>query len=296
MVHSSLTLLLTLPSQGVKKMIKAENMTKQFGPIKAVDGLNLHIKHGEVFGLLGPNGAGKTTMVRMLNTLTIPDAGRAMINGFDVVREADKVKQLIGVAPQELNLDRELTGRENLRVHGLLHRMKDMDERIEELIKWTELSDRADSLVNTYSGGMQRRLLIARATMHQPKVLFLDEPTVGLDPRVRRQLWDMIRGLKHQGVTVLLTTHYIEEAELLCHRVGILNHGILIALGTPSELKARLGSFVVEIIDNGITNYRLFNSREEAHKFAEKKADDVLIRESNLEDVFIKLTGERIER
>lgn len=273
-------------------MIKTENLTKHFGKIRAVDGLNLHIKHGEIFGLLGPNGAGKTTLVRMLNTLNLPDAGRAMINGFDVVREADKVKQLIGVAPQELNLDRELTGRENLRLHGLLHRMKDIDERIEELIKWTELSDRADSLVNTYSGGMQRRLLIARATMHQPRVLFLDEPTVGLDPRVRRQLWDMIRGLKHQGVTVLLTTHYIEEAELLCHRVGILNHGRLIAIGTPSELTARVGSFVVEIIDNGITNYRLFNSREEAHKFAEKKADDVLIRESNLEDVFIKLTGE----
>lgn len=277
-------------------MIKTENLTKQFGQIKAVDGLNLHIKQGEIFGLLGPNGAGKTTTVRMLNTLTKPDAGRAEINGFDIVREADKVKQLIGVAPQELNLERELTGRENLRLHGLLHRMKGIDEMIEELIKWTELSDRADSIVMTYSGGMQRRLLIARAIMHRPRVLFLDEPTVGLDPQVRRQIWDMIRGLEQQGVTVLLTTHYIEEAELLCHRVGILNHGKLIAMGTPLELKAQVGYFVVEILDNGVTNYRLFDSREVACQFAEERADDVLIRESNLEDVFIKLTGERIER
>lgn len=277
-------------------MIKTQSLSKHFGQIKAVDGLNLHIKQGEIFGLLGPNGAGKTTTVRMLNTLTAPSSGEAVINGFDVVREADKVKQLIGVAPQELNLDRELTGRENLRLHGLLHRMKDIDERIEDLLKWTELSDRADSLVKTYSGGMQRRLLIARAIMHRPRALFLDEPTVGLDPQVRRQIWDLIRGLEQQGVTVLLTTHYIEEAELLCHRVGILNHGKLIVLAAPSELKARVGHFVVETPDNGVTNYRLFDSREEAYKFAEEKDDDVLIRESNLEDVFIKLTGERIER
>jgi ABC-2 type transport system ATP-binding protein len=132
--------------------------------------------------------------------------------------------------------------------------------------------------------------------MHRPKVLFLDEPTVGLDPQVRRQIWDLIRDLKRQGVTILLTTHYIEEAELLCHRVGILSHGKLIALGTPEELKARIGHFVVESIDDGVTNYRLFDSREDAYKFAQQRTDDVLIRESNLEDVFIKLTGKRIEK
>lgn len=277
-------------------MIKAENLTKHFGKIRAIDGLNLHIKQGEIFGLLGPNGAGKTTTVRMLNTLTVPSAGEAKINGFDVVREAHKVKRLIGVAPQELNLDKELTGRENLRIHGLMHRIKDIDERIETLLKWTELADRAESLVNTYSGGMQRRLLIARAILHRPEVIFLDEPTVGLDPQVRRQIWDFIRAMGQQNVTVLLTTHYIEEAELLCDRVGILDHGRLIALGTPTELKEKIGRFAVEIRDNGVTRYRLFDRREAACSLAETMDDDVLIRESNLEDVFIKLTGERFEK
>lgn len=277
-------------------MIITEDLTKHFGQIKAVEKLNLHIVKGEIFGLLGPNGAGKTTTVRMLNTLILPASGRAEINGLDVVREATKVKRLIGVVPQELNLDRELTGRENLCLHGLLHQMKGIEERIEYLLKWTGLSERADSLVKTYSGGMQRRLLVARSIMHRPGVLFLDEPTVGLDPQVRRQIWDLIRNLKQQGVTVLLTTHYIEEAELLCHRVGILSHGKLIVLGTPPELKAQIGRFVVESLDDGVTDYRLFEGREEAYRFAKTRGDDVIIRESNLEDVFIKLTGERIER
>ncbi|PIP41566.1 multidrug ABC transporter ATP-binding protein [Candidatus Desantisbacteria bacterium CG_4_9_14_3_um_filter_40_11] len=277
-------------------MIKTKELTKHFGQIKAVDTLNLHIKQGEIFGLLGPNGAGKTTTVRMLNTLTLPTSGMAEINGLDVVREANKVKQIIGVCPQELNLDRELTACENLRIHGLLYRMQAIEERITELLEWCGLSSRAHNLLNTFSGGMQRRLLVTRSIMHRPKVLFLDEPTVGLDPQVRRQIWNLIRDLKRQGVTILLTTHYIEEAELLCQRVGILSYGKLIALGTPEELKSKVGHFVVESIDDGVTNYRLFDSREEAYKFAEERTDDVLIRESNLEDVFIKLTGERIEK
>ncbi len=277
-------------------MIKIKELTKHFGQIKAVDTLNLHIKQGEVFGLLGPNGAGKTTTVQMLNTLTIPTSGTAEICELDVVKESTKVKWLIGVSPQEMNLDQELTAYENLRLHGLLYKMKEIGQRIDELLSWSDLADRAHSLLKTFSGGMRRRLLVARSIMHRPKVLFLDEPTVGLDPQVRRQIWDLIRDLKRQGVTILLTTHYIEEAELLCHRVGILSHGKLIALGTPEELKARIGHFVVESIDDGVTNYRLFDSREDAYKFAQQRTDDVLIRESNLEDVFIKLTGKRIEK
>lgn len=277
-------------------MIKTKELTKHFGQTKAVDTLNLHIKEGEIFGLLGPNGAGKTTTVRMLNTLTLPTSGTAEIDGLDVVREANKVKRLIGVSPQEINLDRELTARENLRIHGLLHRMEGIEERIEEMLSWTGLLPRADNLLKTFSGGMQRRLLVARSIMHRPRVLFLDEPTVGLDPQVRRQIWDLIRDLNRKGVTILLTTHYIEEAELLCQRVGILSHGKLIALGTPSGLTAEIGRFVVESLDEGVTNYRLFENRQEACQFAQTRGDDVLIRESSLEDVFIKLTGERIER
>jgi ABC-2 type transport system ATP-binding protein len=277
-------------------MIKTKGLTKYFEKIKAVDDLNLEINEGEIFGLLGPNGAGKTTTVRMFNTLTLPTSGTAEINGLDVVKEATKVKWLIGVSPQEMNLDQELTAYENLRLHGLLYKMKEIEQRIDELLSWSGLAERRDSLLKTFSGGMRRRLLVARSIMHRPKVLFLDEPTVGLDPQARRQIWDIIRDLNRQGVTILLTTHYIEEAELLCHRVGILSHGKLIALGTPEELKARVGHFVVESIDDGTTNYRLFDSRKEAYNFAQQRTDDVLIRESNLEDVFIKLTGGRIEK
>ena len=277
-------------------MIKTDQLTKYFGKINAVDNLSLHIEAGEIFGLLGPNGAGKTTTVKMLNTLILPTSGRAEINGLDVVGAAGKVKQLIGVCPQENNIDKELTCYENLYIHGLLYKMNGIKQRIDELLRWAQLSTRADSKVSTFSGGMQRRLLICRAIMHRPGVLFLDEPTVGLDPQIKRQIWDLVRDLNRQGVTILITTHYIEEAELLCRRVGILSHGKLIALGSIEELKAKIGGFVVESLDDGVTNYRLFETREEAYKFAEERVDDVLIRESNLEDVFIKLTGERMEK
>lgn len=277
-------------------MIRLVELTRDFGSLRAVDNLSFHIQKGEIFGLLGPNGAGKTTTVRILNTLIRPSGGQAWVGEFDVVKSALRVKELIGVSPQEVNLDRDLTARENLRIHGLLHRMKGIEERIGELLDWADLSERADDIAKTFSGGMQRKLLIARAIMHKPRILFLDEPTVGLDPQVRRAMWDLIRDLNRRGVTILLTTHYIEEAELLCRRVGILSHGRLIALGSPRELKSKAGKFVVESLDNGVTDYRLFEDRREAYNFARTRGDDVRIRESNLEDVFIKLTGERIER
>jgi len=277
-------------------MIKLKELTKDFGSLRAVDKLSLHIEKGEIFGLLGPNGAGKTTTVRMLNTLVRPTAGEAKIAGFDVVKSAFRVKQLIGVSPQEVNLDRDLTGRQNLHIHGLFHRINEVKERATELLDWSGLTERADDILRTYSGGMQRRLLIARSIMHKPQILFLDEPTVGLDPQLRRAIWDLIRELNRKGITTLLTTHYIEEAEKLCHRVGILSHGKLTALGTPGELKARIGDFVVESLDNGVTNYRLFETRQKAYNFAQARTDNVRIREANLEDVFIKLTGERIEK
>ena len=275
-------------------MIRTEGLTKHFGSMVALDGLDLHIRRGEIFGLLGPNGAGKSTAVRMLDTLSAPSAGRAFVNGFDVVREACKVKRIIGVASQELNLDKELTGRENLRIHALMHGMKDADEQIDSLLKWAGLEERADGMVSKYSGGMQRLLLIARAILHKPEMVFLDEPTVGLDPQVRRRIWDLVREMGRNGATVLLTTHYIEEAELLCERIGVLDRGKLIALGSPAELKRRVGQFVVEIRNNGVTHYRLFGCREDARRHAEEISSDVLVRESNLEDVFIHLTGKRI--
>ncbi len=276
-------------------MIKVENLVKEYGKIKAVDDVSFSVEEGEIFGLLGPNGAGKTTIIRILTTILLPTKGKARICGFDVVKDADKVRNMIGVAPQEINLDRELTVYENLMIHGMLHRMKDLKKRADELIRWAGLEGREDTIVEELSGGMKRRLLIARAIMHYPKVLFLDEPTVGLDPQIRRQIWDMIKNLKDEGITIMLTTHYIEEAETLCDRVGILNRGKLIAIGKPEELKERIGRFVVELLNKGKTEYRFFPDRRSASRFVEGLNQDAVIRKVNLEDVFIKITGEKIE-
>ncbi|ACX51705.1 daunorubicin resistance ABC transporter ATPase subunit [Ammonifex degensii KC4] len=277
-------------------MIRVENLVKVFGRIRAVDGLSFQVKEGEIFGLLGPNGAGKTTTIRILTMLTRPTAGEVYIAGHRLSTEAEQVKKIIGVVPQHINLDQELTVWENLELHGRLHRIprEERRRRIEELLEFIGLSDRRHDFIPRLSGGMKRRLMIARALMHHPRVLFLDEPTVGLDPQTRRKIWELIRQLNHQGVTILLTTHYIEEAELLCHRVGIVDHGHLIALGTPGELKARLGKVVVENFYNGVVDYHFFGSREEAVNFAAHLPGTVLIREVNLEDVFVELTGRRV--
>lgn len=275
-------------------MIRLDQITKTYHSIKALDSLSLTVETGEVFGLLGPNGAGKTTTIKILTTLSKATSGQAQIAGQDVAKEPLRVKALIGVAPQEINLDRELTAEENLRIYGMLHKVPDLKERIEAVLEMAGLLERKRHVVREYSGGMQRRLLIARALFTRPRVLFLDEPTVGLDPQVRRQIWNLIRRLKHDGTTIFLTTHYIEEAEMLCDRVGILARGRLIALGSVSELKGRIGDFVVEYQEDGITHYQLCKNRAEANAFSGDLTGPVVIRESNLEDVFVQLTGERI--
>jgi len=275
-------------------MIETFELTKQYPKTLAVDHLTLTVAPGEIFGLLGPNGAGKTTTIRMLTTLTKPTSGWARICGFDVVRQPLQVKELISVCPQEINLDRELTAYENLLVFGKLYNLKNLKARIAAALEFGDLANRAHDRVQTFSGGMQRRLLIARAFLSRPRVLFLDEPTVGLDPQVRRQVWDMIRSLKTDGVTIMLTTHYIEEAEALCDRVGILSHGRLIALDTPRALNDQVGGFVVESLNRGRKKYHLVRDRAEAYALAQMEPEGVIIRETNLEDVFIKLTGERL--
>lgn len=277
-------------------MIELRQLTKHYGNVVAVAGLDLAIKKGEIFALLGPNGAGKTTTIRMLTMLTRPTAGTAFLNGFDVTQDLDKVKKEIGVVPQHMNLDLELTAWENLELHGRLHRMPvhERRQRIGALLEYVELRERAFELVGRFSGGMKRRLMIARALIHKPGVLFLDEPTVGLDPQTRRKIWDLIRRMNSEGMTVLLTTHYIEEAEVLCHRVGIMDKGRLIALGTPGELKKKIGEVVVESFGGRDTGYNFFGSREDALAYASRLAGDVLIRETNLEDVFVELTGRKV--
>ena len=277
-------------------MIEAVELTKNYGEVRAVERVSFTIPQGEVFGLLGPNGAGKTTTIKMLTTLSRPDSGRCTIDGFDVVKNAFDIKGRIGVVPQENNLDRELTAFENLLIYGMLHHVKDRNKEIKAALMMVDLWDRKDSEVTHFSGGMQRRLLLARALLPQPSILFLDELSIGLDPQIRRQMWDMIRKTKIQGRTVILTTHYIEEAENLCDRVGILSRGRLITLDTPANLKASVGEYIVEQIDpEGKLMQTICKSPEEARELARNKEAGVTIRKSNLEDVFIKLTGERIE-
>jgi ABC-2 type transport system ATP-binding protein len=278
-------------------MIELQELTKEYGRIKAIEGLTLRIETNEIFGLLGPNGAGKSTTIKILTTLVKPTAGRALLDGIDVVGQPLEIKKRIAVVPQENNLDREMSAYDNLRLYGLLHHIPGLESKIEEQLRSVDLWGRRKDNILTFSGGMQRRLLIARAVLGGPKVLFLDEPTIGLDPQVRREIWNMIRRIKAQGGTILLTTHYIEEAEALSDRVGILSQGKLIALDTPANLKKMVGEYVVEYADrDGSRVYRMCAGREDAQCHLQDAETEVTMRKSNLEDVFVKLTGGRIEQ
>ena len=278
--------------------IVTQGLKKTYGSATALSGLDLSVHGGEVFGLLGPNGAGKTTTCRILTTLSRPSAGRARVLDHDVVRKPVAAKRHMGLAPQHLNLDVELTISQNLKLHGMLHGMgrKEIASAIEQALDFAGLSERRSHKVKTLSGGLKRRLLIARALLHQPKVLFLDEPTAGLDAHSRRRVWDLISQCNQKlNVTVFLTTHYLEEAEKLCGRVAILHQGRLIALDTVPKLLSVNGQIVVEGVRGGPPAAQFFDSREDAAAYAAESGLDLAIRKSNLEDVFIKLTGERLQ-
>ncbi len=277
-------------------MLIIEDLKKTYGKVTAVAGLSLAIRRGEFFGLLGPNGAGKSTTVRMLSTLTPPSSGSVSIAGRRLDRNLTDIKRTIGVVPQHNNLDGEMTAWENLELHGRLFGLgkEERRGRIKELLIFTELEERAHDLVRTFSGGMKRKLMIARALMHRPVVLLLDEPTVGLDPAVRRKMWDLLKTLKAEGLTVLLTTHYIEEAEILCDRVALMHEGVLIELDTPLNLIAKSGTIVLEYFTQGVTMSEFFATREEALSRAASLEGSVNIRPANLEDVFIRLTKRRV--
>lgn len=232
------------------KVIELKNLVKKFKDFAAVDGITFEVEEGELFGLLGPNGAGKTTTIRMLTTLLLPTSGYASVAGFDVLKNRNKVRDNIGIVFQEPALDRQLTGRENLDFHERMYGMKKelRKQRIEEVLELVELTDKADELVENYSGGMQRRLEIARGLMHSPKVLFLDEPTLGLDTQTRRKIWEYIQKLsKAQNTTIVLTTHYMEEADFLCKKVGIMDRGKIVVIDTPKNLKNIIGADVVTL-------------------------------------------------
>jgi ABC-2 type transport system ATP-binding protein len=307
--------------------ILVEGLAKSFGRVAALDGIDFDVPPASVFGLLGPNGAGKTTAVRILTTILPPDAGRAEVLGHDVVHDPWAVRARIGLAGQNAAVDPNLTGRENLRLIGRLARVprQMIRPRANELLERFDLSDAADRPVRTYSGGMRRRLDVSAALVQRPQVLFLDEPTTGLDLRSRNELWEMIRELVADGTTVLLTTQYLEEADRLAHDIAVVDHGHVIARGTPGDLKSRLGSTVIEIglADEGqamraesvLAPYMPGKPEREgilvrvashdgpqllievlrsldAHQLA---PGSLTVREPSLDDVFLALTGRHAE-
>jgi ABC-2 type transport system ATP-binding protein len=226
-------------SDGMAIVVK--NLTKKYEDVTAVDRLNLQVGTGELFGLLGPNGAGKTTTINILCCLLKPTSGSATVGGYDILKEQAKIKEIIGVAPQETAVSTTLTGRENVELFGDLHMMqkKELKERVDDILEKVGMRKDAKKRVGKYSGGMKRRISLAMALVHDPEIAFLDEPTVGMDPQSRHAVWDFIKELKKKNKTVILTTQYMEEAELLCDRVAIMDHGKLIALGTPKDLEEK---------------------------------------------------------
>jgi ABC-2 type transport system ATP-binding protein len=244
--------------------IRAMGLVKHYGEVEAVRGIDLDVPQQTIYALLGPNGAGKTTMLNMLTTLTRPTAGQAAVAGYDVVQQAAQVRQRIGVTFQSIVLDRDLTGREVLDVHARLYRLgkAERTQRIARLVELVQLGDAIDRKTKTYSGGMQRRLELARGLLTDPEILFLDEPTQGLDPHNRAGIWDYIRSLnRERGLTVLLTTHYMEEAEHLAHTVGIIDQGLKVTEGTPDSLVAALGAELIRVQGSGDQQHMLHSVR-----------------------------------
>jgi len=306
-------------------MIDVKDLTRRFGSLTAVDRLNFTVQPGEVFGLLGPNGAGKTTTLFMLCTILKPSFGTAIVNGFDVVKHPSQVRRSIGIVFQEPSVDDRLTGRENLEMHANLYGVprSEQKKRINEVLELVELEDRADSLIRTYSGGMRRRLEMARGLVHYPKVLFLDEPTLGLDPQTREHIWGYIADLsKRKNITMILTTHYMEEADKLCDRIAIIDYGKIIALDEPKRLKEGLEGDIISIKTGAvkqlseklkeIKSLKDITQLEGELKVIVKGGDSIIprivevavssgihiqsmsIREPTLEDVFLHYTGRKI--
>lgn len=299
--------------------IKIRSLTKKYGKLVAVNKIDLSIKKGEIFGLLGPNGAGKTTTLMMLSTLIPITSGSATVNDFDVSKYPGKVRDSIGMVFQDPSSDDVLTGYENLKLHALMYDvpMKEINRKIDSVLSLVDLKGRKNDVVKKYSGGMRRRLEIARGLLHEPKILFLDEPTLGLDPQTREHIWNYIKSLaKNTKMTIIITTHYMEEAEQLCDRIAIIDHGKIVALDSPANLKHKLGGDVVILKGKDINidklkklpfvrkikihNHHIQVSIEDSGKNLQKllcaagKVDFVEAHSPDLNDVFLQLTGSAI--
>jgi len=306
-------------------MVKVQELTKVFNGLEAVKKISFTIEEGEIFGLLGPNGAGKTTTISILSTLLSPTYGTAWINGHNVITDPDGVRKSIGVVFQDPSLDDELTAYENMDFHGRMYRLprSERKKKIEEMLTLVDLWNRKDDLVKTFSGGMKRRLELARGLLHSPKVLFLDEPTLGLDPQTRRHIWEYIERLNRDvGITIILTTHYMEEADKLCDRVAIMDADKIIAMDTPENLKNLIRGDLVIVKGNNAGKLKLISETIEWVRFigahdgmvtfsvdeAEKRianliimaheagvqVDSIQIRRATLEDVFLHFTGRNL--
>ena len=306
-------------------IIETNNLTKKFKDLTAVDNISFKVNKGEIFGFLGPNGAGKTTTIKMLTTLLNPTSGSAKIAGYDIKKERDKIRKSIGVVFQEPALDTELTGKENLEYHARMYAISKgkREERINEVLNLVDLTDKKDVLVKNYSGGMKRRLEIARGLMHYPKVLFLDEPTLGLDAQTRRAIWKYVKKMnKEEKTTIFLTTHYMDEADFLCKKVGIIDQGKILVMDKINDLKKSIGNDVITIVS---TNMNKLNNELEKKDWVKKtekhdkkltvgvekgdekipiiieiaqkidiKIKSITVRQPTLDDVFLSYTGRTI--
>ncbi len=277
-------------------MIRIENLKKTYGNTQALKGVDLEVPHGELFAYLGPNGAGKTTTIRILTGLTKLTEGTALLNGHDIRTESLAAKRQCGLVPQHINLDSELTVHENLDIHGRLFGMSKSlrQTRIGELLGYVDLADRSKSLTKHLSGGLKRRVMIARALLHQPNILFLDEPTVGLDANIRRRIWSLIKKIQKTGTTIFLTTHYIEEAEFLADRVAFLENGRIAAMAAPRELMDAIGQWAIDWVTNDGMETAYFPSREAARESAAARNSGFTLRRVNLEDAFLAQTGKKV--
>jgi len=278
-------------------MIRIENLSKRYKNIHALKAISLQVPQGELFAYLGPNGAGKTTTIRILTGLTNLTSGNAFLNGFDIEKQTLDAKKQCGLVPQTINLDQELTVYENLEVHGCLFGMpaRQRKEKILELLDYVDLDDRKDTLTKNLSGGMRRRIMIARALLHSPRILFLDEPTVGLDAGIRRKIWALIKKIQQNGTTIFLTTHYIEEAEFLAGRVAFLDEGNIVATDTPENLKTRLGEWAIDRVSEDDMETQYFKTMEEAKDCSRHYEASFTLRRVNLEDSFLSLTGKTVK-